>query len=134
MKVNWPESTKAEVEKVLTPDYTSSDKSEYELCEDDGENYLARYQVKSLTWQRSRLTNAKSQLDKAYFKSLPKRTMGMLVPRRRGSLKSSKEIPEDEIAWAVRRLALSTVSNNSSNSSSLSFSPPKKTSTPISKH
>ena len=51
-------------------EYTSSDESSYECDSDRGEAELAAYKVKHLSWEESKLTDAKTILDEIYLRSL----------------------------------------------------------------
>jgi len=128
-KTDLREKTKEEVWKVLTPEYTSSDESEYEDNPDTNESELVRYNLKQLPWQRSKLKLIKKHLDNVYYKSMPRRTKAMLVPRHREGLVSSRAIPENAFAWAARKTNSPTTCS-SINTSNGSFSPLSSTPLP----
>lgn len=102
--VDWTATTKEEVQEVLTPEYTSSDESSYESGSDSESRELVCYQVKHLSWERTRLTKAKKALDTVYEKSLSQRVRQSLVPRELHEEMSSRDVPVNFVEWAVRRI------------------------------
>ena len=105
--VNWTEETKREAREALVPEYTSSDESDYSEDEDCGEGngpqmVLARYRVKHLSWEKTRLMTIKPHLDKIYLSSLPPHVKKARVPRVNGEVHSKKPFPENFIGWACR--------------------------------
>ena len=89
----------------MTLEYTSSDESSYEPDSDSEAPQLQCYLVKHLRWERARLTNIKQSLDEVYLKSLPRRIRQALVKRVPHSVESDRELPSNELEWAVRRSA-----------------------------
>lgn len=104
-KTTWCSETKEEVRQVLTMEYTSSDESSYECDSDREEAELAAYKVKHLSWERSKLTDAKKILDEIYLRSLSARVRRSLVPRIPHSEDSERVVPQNLVGWAVRRPA-----------------------------
>jgi len=104
-KIDWSEQTKEEVKAALTLEYTSSDESSYEQDSDTEVPQLQCYQVKHLKWERARVTTIKQSLDEVYMKSLPKRIRQSLVRRVQHTVDSERELPSNELEWAMRRPA-----------------------------
>ena len=124
-KVAWNEATKKEASMALTLECTSSDESEYEESSDTEEPELVRYKIKPLPWQRSRLSSMKTELDNIYFKSLSRRTKAMLVPRKRGRVFSTRDMPDEIISWAMRQPNNSISPNESLSAVPVHTSTPK---------
>ena len=104
-KVTWQDNTKEEVRAVLIPEYTSSDESVYSEDEDSGKEFVSRYLVKHLSWERNRLTSIKKTLDDAYMASLNKCVRNAVLPRSRHPQDSRRPAPESPQSWAVRTAA-----------------------------
>ena len=101
-RIEWTETAKTEIMKVLTIEYTSSDESVMSEDEENGGAFVSRYEVKHLPWERSRLTNVKKQLNKTYRLSLTKRVRNATITRTEHATPSSRPPPEDPVQWAVR--------------------------------
>ena len=136
-KVDWLEATKEQVRAVLLPEYTSSDESQLSEDSEEDEPVVCRYMTKRLPWERSRLTRAKSELDRVYLKTLRKRSRMARLPRVPHTEVSSRHIPSEPAAWAVdtgaRRVPVTPRSDSSldESSSSLSSPEPQAISTPL---
>ena len=63
----------------------SSEESDYEEQEDfitgEKEKKFARYVAKRLSWERTRLTNAKARLDRTYKNNLTPHARALAKPR-----------------------------------------------------
>lgn len=101
----WQDNTKEEVRAVLIPEYTSSDESVYSEDEESGKEFVSRYLVKHLSWERNRLTRVKKTLDDAYMASLNKRIRNAILPRSPHPQDSTRPVPESPETWAVRTAA-----------------------------
>ena len=136
-KVNWSESTKEEVRAVMLPEYTSSDQSQLSEDSSEDEPVVCRYLKKRLPWEQSRLTRAKSELDRVYLKSIKKRNRMARLPREPHTEVSSRPIPSEPQSWAVdtrtRRVPVTQRNYSSLDEtlSSRSIPEPLATSTPL---
>ena len=88
--VNWSEESKTEAKTVLITEYTSSDESKYSEDEENEGRVLSRYLVKRLPWERARLTQLKSNLDKVYSASLSRRMRESTIRRAPHRLPSTR--------------------------------------------
>ena len=75
---------------VLYVEYVSSEESAYEDEEDPitGEvtQKLKGYLTKKLSWERTALTNLKSKLDRAHYRSLTPHAKALAKPRFEGDI------------------------------------------------
>ncbi|CAH3189474.1 unnamed protein product, partial [Porites lobata] len=90
---------------VLCVEYMSSEESAYEDEEDPitGEviQKLKGYLTKKLSWERTALTNLKSKLDRAHYRSLTPHAKALAKPKFEGDI--SKIPAPDGPSWAVRQ-------------------------------
>ena len=90
---------------MLYIEYMSSEESAYEDEEDPitGEvtQKLKGYITKKLSWERTALTNLKSKLDRAHYRSLTCHAKALAKPRFEGDI--SKRPAPDGPSWAVRQ-------------------------------
>lgn len=100
--MEWSERTKETIIKVLTPEYTSSDESDA-TEDEDGQQVVRAYLVKTLPWERSALKRAKKQLDRAHLRKLTPRARGLLLERRAHPEPSTRPPPSQVFDWAVRQ-------------------------------
>ena len=62
---------------------------------------LKGYLTKKLSWERTALTNLKSKLDRAHYRSLTPHAKALAKPRFEGDI--SKRQAPDGPSWAVRQ-------------------------------
>ena len=90
---------------MLYVEYMSSEESAYEDEEDPitGEvtQKLKGYLTKKLSWERTALTNLKSKLDRAHYRSLTPHAKALAKPKFEGHI--SKRPAPDGPSWAVRQ-------------------------------
>ena len=69
--MDYSDQKKELVKEVLTPEYMSSEESE--ISDTEGGQIVSAYVIKKLSWERSRFTMIKNELDKKYLIGLPTR-------------------------------------------------------------
>jgi hypothetical protein len=101
----WSSKKKDVIEEVLTPEYMSSEESDW--TDDEAGPVVKGYLTKKLPWERTKLTGIKAALDSTYFKALPQRARSTLLRRYPDSKGSCRVRPVgcEAHAWAVRALA-----------------------------
>lgn len=97
---HWNLNQKTEINKILTPDYMSSEESEYE--DDKGDRKRKCYKVKHLEWEDEKVKHLKESLYYD-FEKYEKKTRNHYdnIQRINSKILSERPIPKDAPAWVV---------------------------------
>jgi hypothetical protein len=87
----WSSRKKDDIQEVLTPEYMSSEESDW--TDDECFPVVKGYLTKKLPWERTKLTGIKKALYSTYVKNLPQRARSTLLRRYPHSTQSCRVRP-----------------------------------------
>lgn len=97
---HWNQNQKTEINKILTPDYMSSEESEYE--DDKEDKKLICYKVKHLEWEDKKVKDLKESLYKDFeIYEVKSRYHYDGIQRINSDILSERPIPKDAPTWVV---------------------------------